>query len=182
MLKYTTRIGAALFLAIPASLSAQEAMTEDVTPEAADVCVATVAEPIEIGTINAVAATFDAPFGAIVGIEAPEGTGLVLADAPENAELIDVADESADIELQAANSEIDNAAIFWVDAATATVGTHEIKLWNEAESYCIAEVTVIDVVEATDETLETDEMDMEMKTDDMDASDEDTSDEESSDY
>lgn len=209
MMKYTTRIGAALFLALPAALTAQETVTEEAAPEAAEICVATIAEPIEIGTLNAVSVNFDAPFGAIVGLEAPEGSGLLLAEAPEDAELIDVADEGAEIEIQAAGDDVEveidaegneveveveaegeaeieagNSGTFWIDAAAATVGTHEITLWNESEASCQAEITVIDVVEATDEAETMDEsVEAEEMTDDaekMDAeSDEDTSDEES---
>lgn len=151
---------AALFLALPLSANAQEAVEVegdvDVAIEAADICTATIASPVTAGEQTAVAVRFDSPFGEIVEIDAADESGLKIVDSDEEAELLNVADAVGNAELRdAATLDDANVSIFWLDAEDATVGTHEITLLNDNDASCTTEITVTDIVETNEiETMD----------------------------
>lgn len=156
----TSSAVAALFLALPLSANAQEAVEVEgdieapvEVVEAADICTATIASPVTAGEQTAVAVRFDAPFGDIVEIDAADESGLKLVDSDEDAELQNVIDVAGDAELRDAAALDDaNVSIFWLDAEEATVGTHEVTLLNDSDASCTTEITI-------DDAIETDEMD-----------------------
>lgn len=130
----------ALVFALPMAANAQEAASA----ESQDVCTATIA-PISASANAAVTATFTSPFGDVISIETPEGTGLALvteeptemanveADADEAAPMADeTADETEDV----------NVSYFTLNAADVEPGTYEITLKNESGESCAAELTV----------------------------------------
>jgi hypothetical protein len=127
---------AALLLALPLSVNAQEQQEEGAPQQ--EVCEATVA-PIHSGEIVAAAATFASPFGDVVAIEAPEESGLALASEEERTQL--AAEQSEKLTELASQP---NTSIFWVDARGATAGTYVVMLKNAEQVSCVAEITVED--------------------------------------
>lgn len=126
---------AALVFALPMAANAQEAA---VSVESQDVCTATIA-PISASADAAVTATFTSPFGDVISIETPEGTGLVLV-TEEPAEMANVeveTDEAAPM-----TDETENVSYFILNAADVDPGTYEITLKNESGESCAAELTV----------------------------------------
>ncbi len=127
--------GAALLLALPLSVNAQD-QQEEGTPQQ-EVCEATVA-PVHSGEIVAATATFPSPFGDVIAIEAPEASGLALATDEDKT---DMASEEQSEELtELANDP--NTTIFWLDTRESSAGTYAVMLKNAEEVSCVAEITV----------------------------------------
>lgn len=133
---------AALVLALPLTANAQDVA---VPTDEAETCSATIA-PIHASDHVAVTATFDAPFGNVVGIEAPAESGIVLAEEKQT----EMADEAlkgeieGEVEAEPAPLADENANVstFWLDTSDATPGTYLITLNNELDESCTAEITV----------------------------------------
>lgn len=129
---------AALVLALPLTANAQEAA---VPTDEAEACTATIA-PIHASEHVAVTAAFDAPFGNVVGIEAPAESGIVLAEEKQT----EMADEAVEGEIEAEAApladENENVSTFWLDTSAAAPGTYLITLSNELDESCTAEITV----------------------------------------
>lgn len=147
---------AAMVLALPLAANAQEAAT----PEAGmqDACTATIA-PIHASENVAATATFSAPFGEIVSIEAPaeSGLSLVTVDKTEMAVEGNVEAEGvegdieakADIEERAPLAgETENVSTFWLNASETPAGTYSLTLTNESGESCTADITVEEKIEA----------------------------------
>lgn len=129
---------AALVLALPLTANAQEVA---VPTDEVETCTATIA-PIHASEHVAVTAAFDAPFGSVVGIEAPAESGIVLAEEKQT-EMADEAIEG-EIEAEAAplGEETENVSTFWLDTSATEPGTYLITLNNELDASCSAEITV----------------------------------------
>ncbi|MFW6089341.1 MAG: hypothetical protein ACODAB_06280 [Gemmatimonadota bacterium] len=127
---------AALVLALPLTANAQEAA---VPADEAETCTATIA-PIHASEHVAATATFDAPFGNVVAIEAPAESGIVLAEEKQT----EMADEGVEREPAPLAEEEENANVskFWLDTSDATPGTYLVTLNNELDESCSAEITV----------------------------------------
>ena len=126
----------ALVFALPMAANAQEAASA----ETQDVCTATIA-PISASANAAATATFTSPFGDVISIETPEGTGLALV-TEEPTEMANVeADADAD-EAAPMADETENVSYFTLNAADVEPGTYEITLKNESGESCAAELTV----------------------------------------
>lgn len=146
---------AALVLALPLTANAQEVA---VPTDEAETCTATIA-PIHASDHVAVTATFDAPFGSVVGIEAPAESGIVLAQEKQT----EMADEAVEGEVAAEPApladENANVSTFSLDASSAAPGTYLITLNNELDESCTAEITVEEKSdEWTDESEKSDEV------------------------
>lgn len=127
---------AALVLALPLSVNAQD-QQEEGTPQQQEVCEATVA-PVHAGGIVVATATFPAPFGDVVAIEAPEESGLVLASEADRTEM--AAEEQSEELTELANEP--NTTIFWIDTSETAAGTYAVMLKNAEEVSCVAEISV----------------------------------------
>lgn len=129
---------AALVLALPLTANAQEAA---VPTDEAETCTATIA-PIHASEHVAVTAAFNAPFGNVVGIEAPAESGIVLAEEKQT----EMADEAVEGEIEAEAApladENANVSTFWLDTSTAAPGTYLVTLSNDLDESCTAEITV----------------------------------------
>jgi len=148
---------AALLMALPLTANAQEAAAP---AEEAEICTATIA-PIHASESVAVTATFDAPFGKVVGIEAPAESGLVLV-VEKPVEMADEAVEGeieAEVEAAPLTDENANASTFWLNSSETEPGTYLLTLSNEAGESCTAEIT-IESTEKADEWTE-DEVEVE---------------------
>lgn len=153
---------AALVLALPLTANAQEVA---VPTDEAETCTATIA-PIHASERVAATAEFDAPFGKVVGIEAPAESGIVLAEEKQT----EMADEAVEGEIAAEPTPLadgnENVSTFWLDASNAAPGTYQITLNNELDESCTAEITVEEKAdEWTDESEKSDEIE-EMDTED----------------
>lgn len=126
-----TVIAAALFIALPLAVSAQEEEAQEAA------CVAEV-NPVKVGQIAEVWGTFATAFGEVTAIQAPAESGLTLASS-EDIERVEMAAEE-DPE-KAALANLDTTSIFWLDTREATVGTYTVTLEGEGGS-CTAEITV----------------------------------------
>ncbi len=149
---------AALVLALPLTANAQEVA---VPTDEVEICTATIA-PIHASEYVAVTAAFDAPFGNVVGIEAPAESGIVLAEEKQT----EMADEAVEgeIEIEAEPAPLAdenlNVSTFFLDTSNTAPGTYLITLNNELDASCTAEITV---EEKSDEwtELETEKSDVE---------------------
>ena len=154
---------AALVMALPLTATAQEAAA----PAAeAEICTATIA-PIHASESVAVTATFDAPFGKIVGLEAPAESGLVLVLEEKPVEMADEAVEGeieAEVEAEPLTDENANVSTFWLNSSETEPGTYLLTLSNEAGDSCTAEITVESNEKAdewTEDEIDTEETDTE---------------------
>ena len=160
---------AALVLALPLTANAQEVA---VPTDEIETCTATIA-PIHASEHVAVTAAFDAPFGSVVGIEAPAESGIVLAEEKRT----EMADEAIEGEIEAEAApladENENVSTFWLDTSNATPGTYLITLNNELDESCTAEITVEEKDEKSDvEKVEIDTENVEInEAEDMDTED-----------
>lgn len=145
-------VAAALVFVLPLAANAQEA---EAGAESQEICTATIA-PIPASANAAVTATFASPFGDVISIEAPEGTGLALV-TEEPAEMANVEPEADDAAPMA--DETENVSYFQVNAADVEPGTYEITLKNESGESCAAELTV------QGDELQSDESDSETDSD-----------------
>lgn len=146
---------AALVLALPLTANAQDVA---VPTDEAETCTATIA-PIHASEHVTVTAAFDAPFGSVVGIEAPAESGIVLAQEKQT----EMADEAVEGEVAAEPApladENANVSTFWLDTSNAAPGTYLITLNNELDESCTAEITVEEKSdEWTDESEKSDEV------------------------
>lgn len=142
MRKLTSGVfAAALALALPMSANAQEAAQgQDAMQEDQEECSATIA-PIRAGDERVMAtATFDAPFGEVTSVEAPQRSNLSL-HTERDGEREGMAAEREYGE-QAREMAAENEAVFWLKAKDAEPGTYQVTLENEAGERCIAELTV----------------------------------------
>lgn len=130
--------GAALLLALPLSVNAQDQQEEGQPPQQ-EVCEATVA-PIHSGGIVVATATFTSPFGDVVALEAPEESGLALASEEDRTEM--ASEEQTEKLSELANEP--NTSIFWLDTREASAGTYVVMLKNAEQVSCVAEVSVED--------------------------------------
>lgn len=131
---------AALVMALPLTANAQEAAAP---ADEVEICTATIA-PIHASESVAVTATFDAPFGKVVGIEAPAESGLVLVEEKP----IAMADEAVEGDIEAEvepvplTDENANVSTFWLNSSETEPGTYLLTLSNEAGESCTAEINV----------------------------------------
>jgi len=156
---------AALVMALPLTADAQEVA---VPADEVEICTATIA-PIHAAEHVTVTATFDAPFGNVVAIEAPAESGLVLvAELPTEmavegelegelegeveGEIEGEFEGEIEIEPTPLADENENVSTFWLNAVAAAPGTYLITLNNEAGASCTADITV---EEKSDEWTET---------------------------
>jgi len=139
MSKLTSSLfAAALVLALPLTANAQDAA---VPADEAETCTATIA-PIHASEHVAATATFDAPFGNVVAIEAPAESGIVLVEEKQT----EMADEAVEgeIEVEAAplTEENANVSAFLLNTSATTPGTYLVTLNNELDESCSVEITV----------------------------------------
>lgn len=151
---------AALVFALPMAANAQEAASA----ESQDVCTATIA-PIAASSNAAATATFTSPFGDVISIEAPEGTGLTLV-TEKRAEM---ANEAAADEAAPMVDETENVAHFTLNAIDVEPGTYQITLKNESGESCAAELTVKGDELKSDELGEADDVKADENEDETDS-------------
>lgn len=126
---------AALVLALPLTANAQEVA---VPADEAETCTATIA-PIHASEHVAVTAAFDAPFGNVVGIEAPAESGIVLAEEKQTEMAVEGEIEAEPAPLA---DEGENVSTLWLNTSATAPGTYLITLNNELDESCTAEITV----------------------------------------
>ena len=143
------------FALVPNAVMAQEAEAQEAEAQEADeiqACTAAVT-PSQIPAGEAavkVTVTFTEDFGAIDGLQAPEGSGLAIV-SPEEVPMEELANSEEEAAAEAEEMVADEAAgantfVVWLNSLEATAGTFDVTLIGE-NGTCTASVEVTGAVE-----------------------------------